>query len=785
MESIVDSAASEQIDAKLRTLSVAIEQSPVTVVITDIAGNIEFVNPKFTRATGYTAEEAIGRNPRILKSGQMPSSTYKELWETILSGRDWHGIFHNKRKNGELYWEAAVISPVKDGNGVITHFLAVKEDITERKAMESKLRLQAQAMDSASGYIVISDALKPDLPVIYVNASFERLTGYSPSEVIGKNSRFLHGEDTEQPGLQDIRTGLREGKACKAQLRNYRKDGTLFWNDINISPVHDENGRITHFIGISNDVTELLRIQNDLINNEQRLRIAQEYANIGTWDLDIRTGELLWSDRIGPLFGYPKGELETTYENFLNAVHPEDRQMVADSIKACIEKGTLYQISHRTVWPDGSIHWLFENGNVTHDDRGKPLRMLGLVQDITERKRVEQELILSREEAEHANRAKSEFLSSMSHELRTPLNAILGFAQLLEIDSRLDASQLDYAQEIINAGRHLLDLINEVLDLSRIETGHLDLVIEPVSCPELLEESLSLVEPLATSMGIRMEIGTTSNLTALADRVRLKQVLVNLLSNAIKYNKPKGKVQVSCTSEEGLIRFSVTDTGPGIPEGKLGELFLPFNRLGAENSEIEGTGIGLSISKRLIELMGGRIGVTSEMGMGSRFWIDIPQVEAVGQKPDKVAMPTVPIQPEEEKRQTVLYIEDNPANLRLVGSILGMRKHIRLLTAHNAALGLDLARIHCPNLILLDLNMADMDGYEFLGILRSRDWGKEVPVVAVTAHAMHHDIERGKAAGLAAYLTKPLDIPVFLSTVDEQLLKAEARQDDSEDRRRQ
>jgi len=765
----------DSVESKLRTLSVAIEQSPVTVVITDIAGNIEFVNPKFTQATGYTAEEAIGKNPRVLKSGQMPSSTYKELWDTILAGRDWHGIFHNRRKNGELYWESAVISPVKDQEGVITHFLAVKEDITERKAMEGKLRLQAQAMDSASGYIVIADALQDDHPAIYVNASFERLTGYAPSEVLGKNTRFLHKDDTEQPGLQVIRAGLCEGKACQAQLRNYRKDGTLFWNDINISPVHDENGKLTHYIGISNDVTQLLRIQSDLINNEQRLRIAQEYANIGTWDLDTRTMELLWSDRMGPLFGHTNGELEITYENFLQSVHPEDRQKVADAIRTCIETGAMFQVSHRTIWPDGSIHWLFENGNVTRDDRGQPLRMLGLVQDITERKAAEQELILSREEAQRANQAKSEFLSSMSHELRTPLNAILGFAQLLGIDQRLDASQLDYANEIINAGRHLLDLINEVLDLSKIETGHLDLVMEQVSCPGLLEECLSLVEPLATSRGIGLEVGTPTEFTVQADRVRLKQVLVNLLSNAIKYNKPQGKVHVSCTEGEEMIRVSISDTGPGIPEAKLRELFLPFNRLGAENSEIEGTGIGLSISKRLIELMGGRIGVVSKVNLGSLFWIDIPKAEPEIGVWGKSSLPAAAVLPTDEPRQTVLYIEDNPANLRLVGSILGMRKHIRLLSAHNAALGLDLAKIHRPDLILLDLNMADMDGYEFLNILRSRDWGKDIPVIAVTAHAMSYDIERGKAAGLAAYLTKPLDVPAFLSTLDEQLSEAERK----------
>ena len=893
-------------EAMLRMLVQAINQSPVTTVVTDAEGDIEFVNPKFTETTGYAAEEVIGKNPRILNAGDRPSSEYKDMWETILSGRDWRGVFHNKRKNGERYWESAILSPVMDETGNVTHIMALKEDITERKKMEERLRLQAQAMDSASGYILIVDAAAPELPVIYANAAFERVTGYAIEEAVGRNCRFLQGSDREQPGLAEIRRGLAEGRACQAMLRNYRKDGTMYWNDIHIAPVRDENGALSHYIGISNDVTELVRAQEKLRENEERIRIAQEYANIGTWDLNIKTGELFWSERIGPLFGYPLGDRETTYENFLEAVHPEDRQLVSDAVRNCLEKGEVYQIEHRCLWPDGTVRWLLENGNISRDETGAPSHMLGLVQDITRRKdaeirlreteerlslavegagdgiwdwdlktdemlfsrqymemlgyaegelpprvetwrngvhpddqprvrarlndylegsapdyvvelrmlcrdgsfkwvlcrgavvardkegrplrmigihsdiakRKEDEaaLVESREIAERANRAKSEFLSSMSHELRTPMNAILGFGQLLEMDESLPPSQRDSIQEITKAGRHLLDLINEVLDLSRIETGRIDLSIEPVACAALADECLKLVAPLAVVRGIRLNRGPLPDLTVLADRMRLKQVLVNLLSNAVKYNRPQGEVEMEVSAVEGRARFTVADTGPGISEGRMGELFTPFNRLGAENSEIEGTGIGLTISKRLVELMGGLIGVESRPGEGSRFWADIPLVETKGEEP-KVETSVLAAEDSAAAgfEHVLLYIEDNPSNLRLMARILKLREHIDLMTAQSSSFGLELAAIHHPDLILLDLNMPEMDGYEVLSLLRASDWGRDIPVIAVTAHAMPDDIERGRAAGFADYLTKPLDIPRFLAAVDAQLAKNVAR----------
>ncbi|MGD2119589.1 MAG: ATP-binding protein [Chromatiales bacterium] len=387
------------------------------------------------------------------------------------------------------------------------------------------------------------------------------------------------------------------------------------------------------------------------------------------------------------------------------------------------------------------------------------------------------ELTVARDEADRANQAKSEFLSSMSHELRTPLNAILGFSQLMERDGKLHAEHQEYVHEILKAGRHLLDLINEVLDLARIESGHLDLSIEPVAADQVVAECIGLVAPMADSYGITLGSGEPAGAIVRADRVRLKQVLLNLLSNAIKYNREAGEVHIATqVIDAEYLRIRVSDTGPGISATQQADLFQPFNRLDAGNSTIEGTGIGLTISRHLVEIMHGRLEFESSPGVGSSFWIELP-IESVAQ-PDEhqapldtvvINEPVAPVSHTEGGHRTVLYIEDNPANLRLVEQIVARLEHIHLLTADNPALGIELVRAHRPELILLDINMPGMDGYKVLEILKADADLKHIPVVAVTAKAMQEDIEHGKAAGFIEYLTKPLDVPRF-HTLLEQLL---------------
>lgn len=415
---------------------------------------------------------------------------------------------------------------------------------------------------------------------------------------------------------------------------------------------------------------------------------------------------------------------------------------------------------------DGSLFPMDLAISETHVD-GRRL-FSGLVRDITERKTAEWELVKARESAELASRAKSDFLSRMSHELRTPMNAILGFGQILETDPNLDAAQRDSVQEILKSGRHLLALINEVLDLARVEAGGLAIEPEPVACRTMVESCLAIVRPLAAQRDIALEADIADDCVVTADPLRLRQVLLNLLSNAIKYNREAGSVRVTCRAPvAGLVRISVIDSGFGIDERAKPRLFQPFERLESSYTGIEGAGIGLALSKRLVEAMHGSIGVDSVPGAGSTFWIELPRA-AQSQVPAAAhgADTTLPAPCAAQRPQTLLCVEDNPANLRLFRRILSGCPGLTLLDAHNAELGIELAREHRPDLILMDVGLPGMDGFEALRILRADPQLRDIPVVAISANAMQRDIERGRAAGFADYLIKPIDVAGFHAAVD-------------------
>ena len=422
---------------------------------------------------------------------------------------------------------------------------------------------------------------------------------------------------------------------------------------------------------------------------------------------------------------------------------------------------------------------------------------LGIIRDISERKESEkelqhayakleerikertEELWHSKNQAEKTNRAKSEFLSRMSHELRTPMNAILGFTQLMHESTKdpLPKVHQKRTTQILEAGNHLLELINEVLDLATIEAGKITVSLEPVCINDLVEEVLTVIRPLAQNFQVNLIDQVTSHDRnyVLADKTRLKQVLLNLVSNGIKYNRKEGSVTLSVQLEEGSnLRINITDTGMGIPEEKLTQLFDPFNRLGAEGGEIEGTGIGMTISKKLIEVMNGSIGVTSALGEGSTFYVSLPvcfltlgKIESRNTPMDNAIAGR-----KETRRFTILYIEDNPANLKLIEDILTDYPEVRLLSATYAQMGIDIALSHKPDLILMDINLPDIDGIEALKRLRNFEETHETPVIAMSANAMKKDIDRAMAEGFKTYITKPIDIKNFRRTIEKELKSA-------------
>ena len=390
------------------------------------------------------------------------------------------------------------------------------------------------------------------------------------------------------------------------------------------------------------------------------------------------------------------------------------------------------------------------------------------------------ELEGARSAAEKANLAKSDFLSSMSHELRSPLNAILGFAQLMESDSPAPTpTQKESIAQILQAGWHLLTLINEILDLAKVESGQVPLSREPVSLAEVLLECRGMVETQAQQRGVHMIFPESDpHYFVMADRTRVKQILINLLSNAIKYNSPQGTVEVKCDEgAPGRIRVSVSDTGEGLSPDQMAQLFQAFNRLGQEAGGEEGTGIGLVVAKRLVELMEGEIGAESAVGMGCVFWFELPSVAepCLGVESGEAAVSAPPSSPRGSRLHTLLYVEDNPANLKLIEQIVARHPDIRLLTAVNGNGGIQIARASLPDVILTDINLPDINGYDALKILRSDPATAHIPVIAISANAMPLDIERGLKAGFFRYITKPIKVGEFMEAMDVALKFAERK----------
>jgi len=428
----------------------------------------------------------------------------------------------------------------------------------------------------------------------------------------------------------------------------------------------------------------------------------------------------------------------------------------------------IYELTY--ICKDGSRFPALVSITALRDDDEDIIGYLLIGTDNSVRKQVELELIEAMAVARSANLAKSDFLSSMSHELRTPLSAILGFAQLIDSGTpQPTLIQKRSIDQILKAGWYLLELINEVLDLATIESGKLALSLEPVALSDVLHECETMIEPQAQKHGISVNFSRLERpVSVRADRTRLKQALINLLSNAIKYNKPGGTIAVDVTQRPpDSIRISVRDTGAGLTPEQLTQLFQPFNRLGQKSNGEEGTGIGLVVSKRLIELMNGVIGVESSVGKGSVFWIELKQA-AAPKAADPIAQARVIAAPTEGAAQlhTLLYVEDNPANLMLVEDIIVRRPDIRLLTAVDGNLGIEYARAYQPEVILMDINLPGLSGIDAMRILHADSATAHIPIIALSANAMPGDIERGLKAGFFRYLTKPIKVNQFMETLD-------------------
>jgi PAS domain S-box-containing protein len=527
-------------------------------------------------------------------------------------------------------------------------------------------------------------------------------------------------------------------------------------------------------LALEHEVDERTRTENALRESEQRLRNILDHAPIGVLYTDLRGHTQDSNPRFRDLTGYSAEELASMPA--LELTHLDDR--AADiELAGKLARGEIpmYRRRKRYRRKDGGIVWVQSIVSLVRDADGRPHRIVGMVEDISEHLKLQQAED-ARASAEAANRAKSDFLSRMSHELRTPLNAMLGFTQLLELDRETPLSdvQRGWTQQAQQAGWHLLHMIDDTLDLSRIEAGTLRLTLRSLELTPLIAAARSMIEPQARDRGITID-EQASSLVVRGDDTRVKQILTNLLSNAVKYNSADGRVEIRAHVVAGpSVEIAVTDTGAGLTAQQLAELFQPFNRLGRESSGIEGTGIGLVISRRLAELMGGSLRAHSEPGVGSTFVLALPL--AIDIDPTAAARldDTRPDLPRHRRRQ-VLYIEDNETNAEVMRGILQQRPQVELRIAGSAADAFAGLAAQLPDLILLDMNLPDMDGLELLRRLKTGAATAPIPVVAVSADATVDRIGESIAGGVERYLTKPVNVAELLGVVDEVLGALETR----------
>jgi signal transduction histidine kinase/AmiR/NasT family two-component response regulator len=698
------------------------------------------------------------------------------------------------------------------------------DGIMEGRRQEALLKtgaLQNAILTSANFSSIATDA---EGVIQIFNVGAERMLGYTAAEVMNKitpadisdpqeliaRAKALSVELSTSitPGFEALVFKASRGIEDIYELTYIRKDGSRFPAVVSVTALRDAQDAIIGYLLIGTDNTARKQAEEALLQAGALQSAIFNSANFSSIATDAKGVIQIFNVGAERMLGYTAAEV-------MNKITPADisdpQELIARAKALSVELSTsitpgfealvfkasrgiedIYELTY--IRKDGSRFGAVVSVTALRDAQDAIIGYLLIGTDNTARQLVEEErarldqalqdknaeLESAKVVAEKANLAKSDFLSSMSHELRTPLSAILGFAQLMDSDSpQPTSSQKRSIDQILQAGWYLLELINEILDLALIESGKLSLSLEPISLTEVIRECQAMIEPQAQKRDIRMVFPQFKIPHFVkAERTRVKQVLINLLSNAIKYNKVGGAVVVDFTiSTEDRIRISVKDTGDGLTPEKLTQLFQPFNRLGQEAGIEEGTGIGLVVSKRLVELMKGVIGVESTVGEGSVFWIELKlttELQPAADAPEPTAIARAQVHAGAQLR-TVLYVEDNPANLMLVEDLIARRPDIRLLTARDGNRGIEIARASRPDVILMDINLPGISGIKAMRILAEDMSTAHIPVVALSANAIPRDIETGLAAGFFRYLTKPIRVNEFMDTLDVALKFAKAK----------
>jgi len=616
--------------------------------------------------------------------------------------------------------------------------------------------------------------------IISANDKFCRVSGYSKNELIGKPHSILRSQKHSDAFYEEMWNSISNGKTWHGDICNKTSSGTYYWVNSTIYPVLNSEGKPFQYIAIRTEITEQKRTEKRLSQERHFLKGLLDALGDGVYVLNEKGLCTFANPQAEKLLNWSMAELRgKVIHNLIHSKDGDGNTVLPHQcpIMLTVSENKVYRSEDEVFTRRGGEQFPVSVVSVPMLQKEKYIGSVSIFKDIREQKQREKQLTEATQQAKEANHAKSDFLSRMSHELRTPMNAILGFGQLLELNEDIDEDDKEYIDEILKAGAHLLKLINEVLDLSKIEAGRIDLSIESVDSNEVIQECVALTAPLADERGISIHYTTQeeSPLLISSDRTRLKQIMVNLLSNAIKYNNENGEVRIEVfLLDNNFCRIKVSDNGIGMPKARLGELFSPFSRLVADPEEIQGTGIGLVISRQLAEAMNGQLNFDSQEGIGSAFWVDLPSASSLSHERDPSEIEDVvdinnTDQDELSSNATILYIEDNPANLKLVERVIRKIPEYTLITSLDSRLGIELAEKEKPDLVLLDIHMPGLTGIDVIQILKKETHFSDTPFIAISANAMQSDIDKAYEAGFDAYLTKPLDIDLFLKTLKKHL----------------
>lgn len=738
------------------------EDAPLMVVITDTNGRIEYVNKKFTELTGYTEKEALGKNPNVLKSGKQSKAFYKQLWETVLSGKIWNNSFHNRKKSGQLYWQETHMIPLMNDAGKVTRILALGEDITESKAIETiveeKSDLLFQMVEHNPDIVCVKDG---EGRWLLANSAELKLFGLEDLSYYGKTSAELAEyvpfyREVMKLCMDTDELAWQAGKLNRLEETIPMVDGRKIILDTIKIPSFNADGTRKYLIVLGRDVSILKKTLEDLKRIDKRYALAQKASGIASWEWDIETLTLSWAENLEQVFGSDQMFENREFKNVLVIIHPEDRFVFFHTLLKAVHNLDEYNFEVRIYDIDQNLKWVEMTGRVHFDELKRKSILLGIVYDITERKNYVKDIIQARQKAEESDRLKSSFLATMSHELRTPLNAVIGFSDLILGDSDLDPELDEFVHLINNNGLHLLSLIEDIFDLSLMESNQIKIYNDKFELIQGLQDLTEMIPIEIEKFNKEDDIVFINELPDKqifldSDASRVNQIVGNLLKNAIKFT-PKGYVKLGVREVDEDVIIYVEDNGIGISKEKQNIIFEIF-RQGEESltRQFGGAGLGLSLSHNLSELLGGKLWVDSDENTGAVFSFKIKRLR---NGHDTINEKSITVETIDWSNKYVLIAEDEFSNFELLLYILKPTKvRIKQVTNGNDAI-FEALSVERPDLILMDIKMPDLNGFEATKIIK--EVYPDLPIIAQTAFAISGDRELALEMGCDEYISKPL-----------------------------